>query len=145
MGSGQLNSAWREATVSGSGEGKTQWVAGISLATDDSNVASGDAGVYSRRNFLRVDFHDWPVVAGQFHDCNSTTGEILLVREVLIACEKDVEAGGFSGPKQFAIDRSIPTHCACGADQMPAEMAAQFPGHILVEQDAHPADFVAIH
>jgi hypothetical protein len=88
--------------------------------------------------------YSWPVVAGQFDDCHFSTGKILLVGEVLIASEKNLEPCGLSGPKQLTICGSIPTHRVCGADQMPAKVAPQFPRDILVEQDVHPADFVAI-
>ena len=83
----------------------------------------------------------WPTGREQKDNGQATTGQILLVLEILVGFNEGVEACLFSRCNEFTVLRLRSTLLAHGCDLMVQQRLVQRGGSALVEEEFHTDNF----
>lgn len=97
--------------------------------------------INGHHNKRYVALDSWPTGREQNDDGQATTGQILLVLEILVGCNEDLEARLFSRCNEFTVLKLRPTLFVRGDDFMAQQRLAQRGRSTLVEEDFHSDNF----
>jgi len=89
-----------------------------------------------REQFGHMLAERWPVLGGQFEDRTPDTRQVLLVANILIACDEQTESVRFSDAGQIPIAERLPSDPGSVNSLVRAEKRDQSAWDVVIQQDA---------
>jgi hypothetical protein len=105
----------------------------------DLYVAAGRRCVHHRGDPFQVQSHTGPFrAAGQHHEGQFSSGQVLLVADPSIRREQEIKRGLLGSLQQPTIGEPIPSSALSGSDRMTGKRPSQAPlGRSVVKENEH--------
>ncbi len=81
-------------------------------------IAAGGCSVYGGGDAFKMQAHIRPLLVAEYHDGNASSGEVLLVTQVLVRAEKQVVTRLFGFQNQLAVFEFVPADSPDVSDLM---------------------------